>query len=147
MTGRILKNSIHNDFHAFNTFSIEVWMLFIVSIAVMGFANCYSRKLNIENPIMKTLVTYNCMLGQACIQLSQMSQRSLMWASALLVATVLIKHFETFILIILQHELTIIIDSIVVLLIFWRFWCILIVKMQEKFLRNFGGFWLELQRQ
>ena len=101
LSGRISENTIHNDFHVFNTLSLGVWTVIVLSIILIAIVDHHLHKVPSENLVSRIILTYTYMLGQSSRHLKKYCclKHMLVIGMGLYCFKCLRLYFETFILI------------------------------------------------
>ena len=114
LSGRISENTIRNDFHVFETFSMSDWTCIVVSIIAIAITDQYIHGKPIRYLIDKIMQSYSSMLGQSSRQLARYCcfKHLIVFGISLQCFSLLRLNFQIFILMDQVQDSTITIDSV-----------------------------------
>ena len=111
--GKISRNTIHNDFHVFNTFSMDVWISIGMSIILIAIVDYYIHRITIDLLVSRIISAYASLLGQGSRHLDNYCcvKHLLILGMSLVCFMCLKLYFETYILMDQIEDASITIDS------------------------------------
>ena len=71
LSGRISENTIRNDFHVFETFSMSVWICIMISIILISTIEYHIHKVHKKNLVYRIILAYSAILGQSSRELAR----------------------------------------------------------------------------
>ena len=116
LSGKLSQDTIHDQYHVFNTFATNVWVCIVISILIIGLIDhvVHNDNFKLSRLITRIILSYKSMMKQSSKQLARHCclKHMVIVGSILLGCTILIQYFGTFILSNLLHESFVTIDSI-----------------------------------